>query len=138
VGVVTHANVFGGLAKHGPDAVVKYHSDISSDVCDARDRQPREHMRNDQRNKYLTRNGILKMLSDEEVARVSAAETKERLMDGEVYVDLTRLEQGVRRARGETTPTRPVLPKKAIEEKTWKSILEHLAVLESASRNSKT
>ena len=95
-------------------------------------------MRADQRNKYLTRNGILKMLSDEEIAHVSAAETTKPLMDGEVYVDLTRLEQGVRRARGETTPTRPVLPKKAVEEKTWRTILEHLAVLESASRNSKT
>jgi hypothetical protein len=95
-------------------------------------------MRNGQRNRHLTRQGILNLLSAEEVASVTTAETAERLADGDVYVDLSRLEQGVRRARGDTTPISPVLPKKAVQEDTWKRILAHLAVLEGVARESKT
>jgi hypothetical protein len=95
-------------------------------------------MTSDRRNRHLTRSGILKMLSEEAAASVSSAETTDRLVDGDVYVDLMRLDQGVRRARGDTTPMRPVLPKKAVPEQTWKSILQHLAVLEGAARESKT
>jgi hypothetical protein len=95
-------------------------------------------MSNEQRKKtHLTRSSMMKLLSDEDVASVSTAETAALLLDGDVYVDLERLEQGVRRARGATTPIRPVLPKKAVQEKTWKSVLEQLAVLESAARRSK-
>ncbi len=95
-------------------------------------------MRDDRRNRYLTRSALLQRLTDEEVQSVTAAETSERLVDGDVYLDLTRLEQGVRRSRGDTTLTRPVLPKKAFEDTAWKNIVQHLAVLEAASRSSKT
>lgn len=94
-------------------------------------------MRNEHQKKYLTRNHILKLLSDEEVASVSAAETAEPIRDGEVYLDLSRLSQGVRRARGETTPLGPVLRQKAVQEQTWKSVVTHLAVLETAAKHSK-
>jgi hypothetical protein len=95
-------------------------------------------MTSERRNRNLTRDGILKMLSTEEAASVTSAETAAPLMDGEVYVDLMRLDQGVRRARGETTPMRPVLPKKAVHEKTWASIVQRIAALQDAARGSKS
>jgi hypothetical protein len=95
-------------------------------------------MRNSHRNRHLNRAAILKMLSDEDAGNVCNAESAGPLGDGDVYVDLTRLEQGVRRARGDTTPLGPVLPKKAVPENTWKSFVQQLAVLEGAARKSKT
>jgi hypothetical protein len=95
-------------------------------------------MRNEHRRQYLARSNLLKVLSDEDVANVSSAETAERLRDGDVYLDLAHLEHGLRRARGETTPSGPVLPKKAVREQTWKRILAQLTVLERAARESKT
>jgi hypothetical protein len=95
-------------------------------------------MRNEHRKQYFTRNHIMKLLSAEDVASVNGAETAAPLMDGDVYLDLSHLEQGVRRARGQTTPNGPVLPKKAVQDQTWKNVLTHLAVLESAARASKT
>jgi hypothetical protein len=95
-------------------------------------------MRHEQRKQYLTRNGILNLLSDEDVASVSRAEAATRLMDGDEYLDLTHLEEGVQRARGDTTPVGHVLPRKAVAEKTWTSVMEQLAALESAAQNSRT
>jgi hypothetical protein len=92
-------------------------------------------MRHDQRRQYLTRNGILNLLSDEEVAIVSRAETAAPLMDGDDYLDLNHLEHGVRRARGEATGR--VLPQKAVPEATWTSLVDQLAALESAAQNSR-
>jgi hypothetical protein len=45
-------------------------------------------MKNEKRTEYLTRAGLMKLLSDDEAARVSMAETAARLGDGEEYVDL--------------------------------------------------
>jgi hypothetical protein len=72
------------------------------------------------------RNGILSLLSDEEVARVSTAETAARLLDGDEYIDLGQLEQGVRRAEGTATPLGRVLPRKAVHELTWSKIVTQL------------
>jgi len=79
------------------------------------------------RTEYVTRDSILKLLSDEEIARVSMAETAARLSDGDEYVDLEQIEQGVRRAVGTTTPMARMLPRKAVHEDTWTKILTHLA-----------
>ena len=57
-------------------------------------------MKNDSRNDYLTRDSIMKLLSDAEVASVSTAETATGLADGDEYVDLKQLAQGVQRAKG--------------------------------------
>lgn len=84
-------------------------------------------MNNDKRSEYVTRDSILKLLSDEEVARVSTAETADRLLDGDDYIDLEDLDRGVQRAPGTSTPMGRVLPKKAVHEQTWTKIVAHLA-----------
>jgi hypothetical protein len=93
-----------------------------------------ERMKNNQREGMITRRSLLKLLSDEEVASVSRAETAARLDDGEEYLDLARLERGVRRAGG-LTPTGRVLPRKAVRESTWLKIVEQLTMLRRAMQN---
>jgi hypothetical protein len=83
-------------------------------------------MKNDNRTEYVTRDVILKLLSDDEVARVSSAETAARLSDGDEYLDLEHLGQGVRRAVGTAAPMGRVLPRKAVQEGTWTKILTQL------------
>lgn len=78
------------------------------------------------REELATRDSILKLLSDDEVAGVSTAETAPRLSDGDEYLDLEQLDQGVRRARGTATPMGRVLPRKAVHESTWRKILTRL------------
>lgn len=84
-------------------------------------------MKNANRTEYMTRHAVLKLLSDEEVARVSNVEGGLRLAEGDEYLDLEQLGQGVRRAEGTGTPMRRVLPRKAVNEETWRKILEELA-----------
>ena len=90
-------------------------------------------MNNDKRNEYVTRDSILKLLSDDEVASVTTAETAARLPAGDEFLDLEQLGQGVQRAAGKTTPMGRVLPKKAVHENTWNKILKQLP----ASRGTK-
>ena len=47
----------------------------------------------------VARENILKLLSDEEVAKVSTAEAASGLTEGTEYLDLEHLEQGVQRAK---------------------------------------
>jgi hypothetical protein len=84
-------------------------------------------MKNEQRTEYLLRNAIMNLLSDEEVARVSTAETAERLRDGDEYLDLEQLSDGVRRVPPVRTPMGRVLPRYAVHKDTWTKILGHLA-----------
>ncbi len=83
-------------------------------------------MSNDKRADYVIRDHILGLLSDVEVASVSNAETAPRLANGDEYVDLEHIEQGVQRAGASATPMGRVLPKKAVHEDTWTKILSHL------------
>ena len=83
-------------------------------------------MSNDERTAYVTRDAILKMLTDDEVAKVSTAETVSRLSSGEEYLDLEHLELGVQRADGSATPMGRVLPKKAVHANTWTKIVAQL------------
>jgi len=75
-----------------------------------------------------TRDAILGLLSDEEVARVSTAETAPRLAVGDEFLDLEQLDLGVRRAPAMTAPMGQVLPRKAVHERTWTKILAQLAL----------
>lgn len=84
-------------------------------------------MNDDPHTESLARNDILKLLSDQEVANVSTAET-EPLASGEPYLDLEHLFQGVQYARGVASPSGRVLPKKAVHEETWIKILAQLAL----------
>ena len=83
-------------------------------------------MNQDKRSDYETRERILKLISDDEIASVSTAETG-RLSPGDEYLDLEHLEQGVQRADGTATPIGRVLPRKAVQEATWSKILTQLA-----------
>ncbi|HEX7478467.1 MAG TPA: hypothetical protein VF331_11715 [Polyangiales bacterium] len=82
-------------------------------------------MNTNKRIEYVTRDQIMKTLSDAEVASVSTAETALHLADGEEFLDLAQLGKGVQRAVA-TTATGRVLPKKAVHEKTWTKILTNL------------
>jgi len=79
------------------------------------------------RNDMSTRDSILGLLSDEEVARVSTAEGAARLADGDEYLDLERLDQGVLKAAAHTAPMGRVLPRKSVTSGTWTKVLGHLA-----------
>ena len=76
---------------------------------------------------YVTRDSIMKLLSDDEVARVSTAETALRLSEGEDYLDLERLDRGVQQALGLTPVVGRTLPRKAVHEITWIKIMAKLA-----------
>ena len=85
-------------------------------------------MKADKRTEYVTRDSILKLLSDEEIARVSTAETAMHLADGDEYVDLKEPDRGVLRALGTVTaPMGHVLPRKAVREPTWGKIVSLLS-----------
>ena len=84
-------------------------------------------MNSDKRSGYVMRSDVLALLSDDEVAAVSTAETSVRLSDGDEYLDLEALEAGVRRAGGAASPMGRVLPRKAVQPGTWTKILTHLA-----------
>jgi hypothetical protein len=78
------------------------------------------------RSEYTTRERILELLSDEEVAKVSTAETQVRLADGDEYLDLEKLDEGVRQAHGQTTVMGRLLPRSAVRDATWSKIVSHL------------
>lgn len=80
-----------------------------------------------ERAEYVTRDSILKMLSNDEVDRVTTSETAVRLADGEEYVDLSQLDLGVQRAKGARTAMGNVLPRKAVLAETWTRIALTLA-----------
>lgn len=90
-------------------------------------------MKTDTRTDYLTRDSILKLLSDDEVASVSTAETAPELEDGDEYVDLGQLARGVQRARGTVVNMSGVLPRSAVQESTWGKILTQLKARPMAS-----
>jgi hypothetical protein len=92
-------------------------------------------MKNEQRKQPLTRSGILKLLSVEEAASVSDAETAARLGDGDEYLDLRHPERGVRWAQGPMTPMGRVLPRKAVRSETWAKLVEQVVAVQRATLN---
>jgi hypothetical protein len=74
----------------------------------------------------LTRDRILQLLSDGEFAGVGSAGSQLRLGNGDEYLDLEQLQQGVQKFRGAAALTGHVLPRKAINEDTWRRILRQL------------
>jgi len=75
---------------------------------------------------YVTRESILMLLSDDEVAAVATAETATRLPEGDEYLDMEQLDQGVQRAHHKKMPMGRMLPKKAVNVDTWKKLLAKL------------
>lgn len=74
-----------------------------------------------------TRDEILDLLSDEEIARVSMAEGGLSLPPGAEYVDLERIGSGIQRV-GELKPKNlnSVLPRIAVGAETWDRIRDLL------------
>ncbi len=87
----------------------------------------------DRRIDYITRDSVLRLLSDAEAARVSTAETASELSDGDEYLDLEQLDQGVRRSRSGTSPMGRLLPRKAVSEDTWSQVLAQLRAVPGTS-----
>jgi hypothetical protein len=85
-------------------------------------------MNNEKRSEYFTRDGIMGLLSDDEVARVTTIEAAASLVPGDEYIDLEQLDQGVRMASAgtESIPMGRVIARKAVKSKTWSDIVEHL------------
>jgi hypothetical protein len=91
-------------------------------------------MNNDRQAESLTREGFWRLISDDEVGSARAVEAAVRLSDGDEYLDLRRLAEGVRKARGAAVPTEHLLPRKAVHGDTWARIVAQLAVLPAENR----
>jgi hypothetical protein len=79
------------------------------------------------RAEHVTREAVLKLLSDEEIARVSNAEAAAGLTIGSEYLDLERLDQGIHRASAATKIAMgQILPRAAVHPETWSKILAQL------------
>jgi len=69
------------------------------------------------------RDQVLRLLSDEEVARATNAQADLRLADGDEYIDLAAPDNGVRSVHGAMQMTMgQVLPRKAVSAETWAKI----------------
>jgi hypothetical protein len=85
-------------------------------------------MTTSERTAYVTRDTILKLLSDDEVAKVSNAEAASGLIKGAEFLDLEHLDQGVQSAKDETkVALGHALPRNAVSGETWGKILALLA-----------
>jgi len=79
------------------------------------------------RSELISREAILELLSNEEVARVSTDESSRQLEYGEEYVDLLRLNQGVQSVKelsGARVPN--ALPRRDVQDATWAKIVAQL------------
>lgn len=88
------------------------------------------------RNEYITRESILKLLSNEEVTNVSSSETAIRLADGDEFLDLGDIDRGVQCAPVPKTSMGRVLSKCAVSAATWGKILAVLAAPHPRPRQS--
>lgn len=76
----------------------------------------------------ISRDAVLKLLSDHEVARVSTAETKSSVAAGADFIDLEHLDKGVQRnSAAATVAMGDIIPRTAVSDQTWAKILEQLA-----------
>lgn len=89
-------------------------------------------MKDEKQAAYETREEIMKLLSDEEVTRVSATEAAAHLSDGDQYIDLENFDKGVLKAEGMNTPMGRVLSRNAVRKETWEAILAKLAAANAA------
>jgi hypothetical protein len=85
------------------------------------------------RTEFVFRYSILGMLSDDEVASVTTAETAMGLSDGDEYLDLEQLDRGVRLAGAMSGPMGCVLSRRAVRETTWSKVLTQLEAYRTAT-----
>ncbi len=86
----------------------------------------REPVNQPTRGRYVTRETILDLLSDDETAKVSNAESG-TLAEGDEYLDLAAIEKGVQRTDGVAIPIGQVIPKKAVLDRTWRAIMQRIS-----------
>jgi len=70
-----------------------------------------------------SRDKILKLLSETELAQVSTAEEAVGLAPGDEYIDLEHLEEGVHAAPVVAAAASRMLPRSAVSDDTWRRIL---------------
>jgi hypothetical protein len=80
-------------------------------------------MSGDAKRELVTREAILALLSDAEVAKVSRAEDAPRLVEGDEYVDLEHPSAGVRQVHAASPPPRTALVRSAIRDETWAKVM---------------
>ena len=71
----------------------------------------------------ITREALLALLSDAEVAKVSRAEDEPRLVEGDEYVDLEDPSAGVRQVHAKAARPTRALPRSAVSDATWTKIV---------------
>jgi len=89
-------------------------------------------MKNIRKSDYVTRDSIMKLLSDDEIARVSTAEAGSQLSNGDEYLDMEHFEEGVHKAKSGKIPMGRVLSRNSVREQTWRAILAKLASASAA------
>ena len=80
----------------------------------------------DAKKQAVTREAVLALLSDTEVAKVSRAEGESRLVEGDEYVDLEDPSAGVRQVHAKSARPRNALPRSAVSDATWGKIVSLL------------
>jgi hypothetical protein len=80
------------------------------------------------RSELVARDTLLKLLTDEEMARVSTAETAAGLTPGQEYIDLEHIDRGVQVCNAATKVVMGnALPRRAVGDPTWTKIIAQLA-----------
>jgi hypothetical protein len=77
----------------------------------------------DAKKEAITREAVLALLSDAEVAKVSRAEDEPGLVEGDEYVDLEDLGAGVRQVHAKPASPRTALPRSAVSDGTWAKVV---------------
>ncbi|MDB4935516.1 MAG: hypothetical protein JWP87_2488 [Labilithrix sp.] len=86
------------------------------------------HPTPEKRSRIITREAIINLLTDDEVAKVSRAEDEGRLREGEEYVDLENPGAGIQKVQAATRINpHDVLPRSAVSDATWAKIVRTLA-----------
>jgi hypothetical protein len=81
----------------------------------------------DRKKEAVTREAILALLTDAEVAKVSRAEDARRLIEGDEYVDLEDPTAGVRQVHERSPQASHALPRSAVSDATWAKIVAAVA-----------
>jgi hypothetical protein len=85
-------------------------------------------MTTDAKKNAITRETIINLLTDVEVAKVSSAEDAPRLIEGDEYIDLEDPAAGVQLVQAAPrTPPGQALPRSAVSEATWSKVVRAVA-----------
>lgn len=80
-------------------------------------------MSRDVKKEAVTREALLALLTDAEVAKVSRAEDDSRVVEGDEYVDLEDPSAGVRQVHANSAGRTNALPRSAVSDATWVKIV---------------